>query len=70
MKAVLAVSLVVFAAVGFALATAGTGENDDIDVILSDIPLSKTQLEGEHQANDNGTVFILIGIEVCNGKEI
>ena len=65
------VGLVVLAAVVFAYATT-EAEVDDVDVIMSDVPLAKvvnTQLEGEHQANDMTTV-IIIGIEVCNGTPI
>lgn len=78
----LAVSLLVFAVVGFALATAGDADTDDINLLMFDEkgnvrdddflakPVHKAQqLEGEHQANDIGAV-IIIGIEVCNGVPI
>lgn len=56
-------ALVVFSAIGLAFANAD-GSDLDTDIVLSDMPLA-----GEHQANDMGSVIILI-VETCNGKEI
>lgn len=51
-------------------------EDIDIELIMSDMPLKgdqlvKMQLVEEHQANDSyGVVYILIGVETCNGNPI
>lgn len=43
----------------------------DIDIVMSDMPLSiqKADLEGEHQANDLGPVLILL-VPYCDGTAI
>jgi len=68
-----AVTLAVVAAIGFALAHADEEQEArlDMEIILSDMPLTPAvkvaePLE-EWQANDIGTVILLIGVEICNG---
>ena len=67
MKSAIALALVLVI-VGLAAHVAGASVVDDIDIILSDVPLQKIA-DGEHQANDMGPVLLLI-VETCNGVAI
>lgn len=59
------------AAVAASMLTA-EDESDDIDIIMSDMPLTglKAINEGEHSSNDTFGSITLIAVEVCNGTPI
>lgn len=56
----LVVSLAAFTALAFGLATASTDDTDDIDVIMSDVPLTKTSILTQWETLEFGATPLVI----------